>query len=257
MGKTGFRLKDCRNDGIYRGTEQTRFPVEGGGIVFLEGIKKCGGLILFLLLMTACGGDVGGSGACGGAEVTGSCLRIEKIEPGDTKNTKTTDVDAFATACATTTPTGLSDFNEPFTAHTAVLSFSNTPMSAEVLETDRSDITLGGFTLEYTLNRCPEGLDCSSFGVLTPLSSQLAQTVRVKADGTVVTAVFPFVPLSTKAEFATKGGPSGTLEGTIPVARYPSYTATYTISGSDAWGNPVSVKGSSEFTMGNFNNCSG
>ncbi len=202
-----------------------------------------GGVAILLLLVAACG-EVGGSGQCGGAESTATCLRIESIVPGEGDNGS--NVDAFRGTCnafevaqdATVEPEA-----ELFTDHNAKITISNKRLPGVPNEEPLSDITLSSYAITYSLNRCPSGATCP-----TTLSSLTAnQQISIPADDTVETSL-PFVPLSTKFEYDELGGSE--LE-------FPSYTATYTIIGTDSFGNDISVQGSAEFTIGNFDNCSG
>ncbi len=219
-------------------------------------VKKCG-IGALLLLIAACGevgsvvgdivgGDIGGSGQCGGGANTGSCLRIESIKPQyDSKDTSNVDVNravcnAFEVSQDSTTEPKL----EVFKDHSAQISISNRPLS-DITESVISDITLNKYSITYSLNRCPGGNNCP--GSLPALLVDPGQTIVIRKNE-AITVTLPFVPLATKDAYNSLGG---------PLDDFPSYTATYTLGGTDSFKNPVSVTGSVEFTIGAFDNCSG
>jgi hypothetical protein len=80
---------------------------------------------------------------------------------------------------------------------------------------------------------------------LDTLTVAPGQTVTIPPISSV-TVTLPFVSLAKKSEYVSKGG---------SLLAYPSYTATYTITGTDSFHNSVSVQGSAQFTIGAFDNC--
>jgi hypothetical protein len=209
--------------------------VEGGGIVVLEILKKGVGLALLLLFISACG-EIGGSGQCGGGEATGSCVRIESITP-KYRDKNTSSVDVVQGNCGTGTSTP-----EFFAAHNAELVISNRPIPPLKKE-DISDVTIQNFSISYVkvLNNCPLGATCP------PLISRdlLGQTVRVPVDGSV-TVTLPFFDLASKKEYTDLFGST---------SAFPRYNANYRITGTDSNKKSISVEGSAEFEIGNFDNC--
>ncbi len=225
-------------------------------MVSSEIIKKwsgwgCFAVVLFLL--SACG-EV----RCGGGANTGSCLRIENIQPGDGKNKNSSNVDAFQQTCnafevaAAATSTPVKPVFEVFSDHSAQLTISNRRLPG-VKADDISDVTLDNFAIVYSSNSpCPAGAFCAP---LTTFSAAPGETVVIKAD-TEFSFTLPFVPLSRKAEYvaAIMALPSASARD-LAILAVPSYTATYIITGTDSFKNKVSVTGSAEFTIGAFDNC--
>jgi hypothetical protein len=64
--------------------------------------------------------------------------------------------------------------------------------------------------------------------------------------GETITLRLPLAPLALKDEYLDEGGDPGAV---------PSYTAEYTLRGTNAFDHGVSVHGSTEFTIGDFNHC--
>ena len=212
---------------------------KGGGIV--EMVNKIG-VILFLLLVAACG-DIGGVGQCGGATETGGCLRIESIVPAyNDKDTSSVDViQDICNAFEVQTTPGTKPTVEKFTDHSAKLVITNRPLPG-IQITDITDVTLDRFAITYRNNRCPVGA-CPK---ISELYVDPGKTIVIRANAEV-TFTLPFFPLSSKFEYEKSGG---------PLSDFPFYTATYTLTGTDAYKNPVSVVGSTEFTIGNYDYCS-
>lgn len=218
---------------------------EGGDTVVWDTLKKIAGLGALLLLVSACG-DVGGSGQCGGGGETGSCLRIESIQPSNGGDDDTSNVDAFKDLCnafdvANATSTPVEPKFEKIFDHSAKLTISNHPLPGVNVE-DISDVTLNNFAVTYSINRCPTGATCPA---LDTLQVAPGETFTIKAD-TEFTIGLPFVPLAAKSQYIALGGSA---------FEFPSYTGTYTITGTDSFNNPVKVVGSAEFTIGDFDNC--
>jgi len=211
------------------------------------------GVVLFLLLVSACGeagdiindilgGDVGGSGQCAGAAGTGSCVRIEKIVP-QYKQKDSSNVDVILDICnlfeVNKTP-GTEPKIEKLHDHYAKLTITNRPMPS-VDERDISDITLERYQIQYRNNRCPVGA-CPR---ISDLLVSPGETFAVRVNGSTEITL-PFFPLSSKFEYEKSGG---------PLSDFPSYTATYTLTGTDSFKNPVAVSGSTEFTIGDYDYC--
>jgi len=230
--------------------------------------KWCGwGCFAILFFLLAACGDV----RCSGAGETGSCLRIESIAPRDVKDKNTSDVDAFQVFCDAAS-TSTNPEREVYGAHAAEITVSNRRVQTDKFsKEDISDITLNDFNITYTNNACPLA-DCPKL-VPNPLivvpnppipstgvySLLPGNTRVVPVDGSV-TFTLPFVSLATKDQYTFFGGALydafGVLQGSPLIGAAPaSYTATYTIRGTDAYSNPVTVTGSSVFAIGNFNAC--
>ncbi|HLF86245.1 MAG TPA: hypothetical protein VI584_04115 [Nitrospiria bacterium] len=189
--------------------------------------------LISVLALSGCGNEIGGSGQCGGAGDSGACVKVESITPTDTTN-----VDAFRTTTDCNAD-GTADDPEPFTDHNATVSISNTIVPnfpGDILP----DVTLTNFRIEYRLNFCPAGFSCPNL-----ISVNVSETLFIPADGSL-TADIKFVDLEKKFEF--QGGVSSP-------SVYPSYSATYTFTGTDIFQNNISVSGSTEFTIGDYDNC--
>jgi len=215
------------------------------------GLVALGLLGITLGLLGCDGGGIGGSGQCGGASDADTCVQINTIQPFTTimgTMVSTSNVDAFQDICTLATPAVL----EPFTDHSAMVTISNEPLPGVgpgVGPTAETNVTLQDFSIRYTLNACPAGATCPALDTLTVAPGL---TVTIPPTNSV-TITLPFVPLAKKFEYANKGG--GHLPNGTPT--YPSYTATYTITGTDLFHNSVSVRGSAPFTIGDFDHCSG
>lgn len=180
-------------------------------------------------LVLGCG-QVGGGGQCRGGGDSGACLEIASIQP------TPTSVDAFQDICdATVIPNVLEDFTD----HAAAVTINNKPLPGAPMDTVH-DVTLTQYTIEYELNSCPTGTCPQMLKTVT-----VNKTILVPANGTF-SGDLKFVDVEKKAEYA-----SGASSPNI----HPSYTAIYTFSGTDIFNSPVTVRGTTEFTIGNFNNC--
>jgi hypothetical protein len=197
------------------------------------------GLLGIALGLLGCDSGIGGSGQCGGANDSDACVQIGTIEPVYLGQT-TSNVDVVRDKCTSGTSTAPTD--EPFTDHNANVTISNAPLPGVGPTADVS-ITLQDFSIRYSLNACPAGATCPALDTLTVAPGQ---TVTIQPNSSV-TITLPFVSLAKKDEYVSKGG---------SLLVYPSYTATYTITGTDAFHNTVSVRGSAQFTIGDFDNCS-
>ena len=205
------------------------------------GLVALGLLGITLGLLGCDSGGIGGSGQCGGASDANSCVQINAIQPVYLGQT-TSNVDALQRNCATATST--TPTPEPFTDHNAMVTISNEPLpGVGPGATASTTVTLQDFSIRYTLNACPAGATCPGLDTLTGAPGP----TRVIPPGGSVTITLPFVSLATKSEYVSKGGSL-----LVP----PSYSATYTITGTDLFHNSVSVRGSAQFTIGDFDNCS-
>jgi hypothetical protein len=195
-------------------------------------------------MLAACGGEIGGSGQCGGAEDSNVCVRIERITPVYLDDLNTSNVDAvLQPQCRKNVPNddGTRDIvgAEPFADHNADLTISSTLLPGAPAAF-AGDVTLVDYAIQYTSNRCPAGATCPA---LSPLVS--AQTTVLHAAQTV-TITLPFAPLALRNEYLAEGGDPGA---------FASYTAQYTLTGTNSFNQAVSIQGSAEFTIGNFNHC--
>ncbi len=111
-------------------------------------------------------------------------------------------------------------------------------------------LTILNYSVTYTLNDCPpRATVCPA---LTGFSVSPGQTFTIPTNGTV-TQTFPMVPLRVKEEYVAEGGHTGSSAFGFP---FPSYTATYVFTGrTDFFSDEIRIQGSTEFTIGNFNNC--
>src|SRR5712692_9238253 len=194
------------------------------------------GLLSLALGVLGCDGGLGGSGQCGGSNNSDACLQITQIRPVYLDQT-TSNVDAVRDKCASGTSAPPTD--EPFTDHSATVTILNAPLPG-VGPTGITSVTLQDFSISYTLNSCPTtSVGCPPLDTLRVVPGQ---TVTIAPRGSVDISL-PFVPLAKKFEYINKGGDH---------AAVPSYTATYLIAGTDAFNNAVSVRGSAQFTIGDF-----
>jgi len=199
------------------------------------------GLLGMALGILGCdgGGSIGGSGQCGGANRANACVQINRITPVYLdQNTSNVDVNPQQEICPVTS------LPELYEDHNATVSITNAPLPG-VGPSGTTTVTLQDFSISYTLNSCPT----TSVGC-PPLSTMRfgpGQTITIAAGGTVEIDL-PFVSLATKSEYVNSGG---------SLTAFPAYSATYIFSGTDAFNNAVSVRGSAQFTIGNFNYCPG
>ena len=208
------------------------------------------GLALVALILVSCAAPGGNSTAegCGGLEASVSCLDITRIAP-TYLGTESSAVDAFRDTCRdpiTGTVTGV----EPFADHQAVISFAGSRFPTA---SSSFDIRILSFTVSYTLNQCPAA--ARGCPPLTGLTGDATIVVPAPPAGSTssVTATFPFVPLRTKAEYVGAGGEISTA---TPLISFPSYIATYVFTAQTTrFNDTVTVRGSAEFSIGDFNNC--
>jgi len=199
------------------------------------------------LILWGCGEMSSGRGPCGGGiEAEGSCVRVEKMEPAfilgvlgeeEPKVLLTSAVDIFLNPDCDGDPATVDP--EPFADHSAKVTFSNT-LLPDIDQKHQRDVTLTGYTVAYSLAHCPEGLQCP---LLTP--NQIGATLFLPAGGTEEFSLV-LVTLGTKNEYLQKGG---------GVNAFPTYTATYTFSGEDEFGSPISLTAATGFTVGDYDFC--
>ena len=221
--------------GLHRRTRRA-FKVRKG----YQGLFVLAVVGLALGLLGCNGGSIGGSGQCGGASDSDACVRIDSITP-VYLGQNTSNVDAVRDICVRDDPTTPADETvlEPFTDHNAVVMISNSPLPG-VGPISPTTVTLRDFSISYVLNACPAGATCPALDTLTA-----AQTVTIPPNSSVALTL-PFVSLAKKFEYVSKGG---------SLLRFPTYVAVYTITGTDAFHNAVSVRGAAQFTIGDFDHC--
>ena len=187
-----------------------------------------------ICLLASCGGP-GGEG-CGGVDTSVSCVSITNIEPVDGSGTATSDVDVtFNQDC---NGDGVLDDPEPFTAHGATVTFSNSTFPTA---DNGLPVTIRSVTVSYSLLICPPGAVCPP---LTGFTQNVS--FNIPADATT-SDEFPLVPLSVKNEFTAQGGSS---------AAFPTYGANYTFTGTtDFFNDTITIEGSTSVVLGGFNNC--
>jgi hypothetical protein len=217
---------------------------------WMTGPKSVIGISLLLASSLLLGCDADTRDDCGGVGDVVSCVSIDSIVPvgGPVgSGTETSNVDALQSAC-----TG--GELESFTDHSAEITFANRQFPGG----DGTQVDIGGsllltilnYTVSYSLNDCPpRATGCPA---LTGFSVSPGQTFTIPING-AVTQSFPLVPLRVKEEYVAEGGHLGSSQFGFP---FPSYTATYVFTGrTDFFSDDIHIEGSTEFTIGNFNNC--
>ena len=196
-----------------------------------------------LCLLLGCEADV--RDECGGVDGFVSCLSIDSIQPTDSSN-----VDASVSTCA-------NGAAEVLTDHSAEITFSNRQFpgseGTNALGIDGSlPITIVNYSVSYVMNDCPER--ATGCPALSGFAVSPGQTLTIPPEGSV-TMTFPLVPLRVKEEYVAEGGHLGATQFGFP---FPSYTANYVFTArSDFFSSDIRVEGSTEFTIGSFNNCGG
>jgi hypothetical protein len=193
-------------------------------------------------LLTACSS---GSEGCGGVEDIVSCISVSSIQPIDTAGVNTSDVDVIQDPDCDNNPT-TSDL-ELFTKHDALVTFTNAAFPNFIDPDDESEslaVTIERVRITYQVNNCPPLAGLAGCPPLPELNQ--AVSLDIPADSTV-TGTFPLVPISTKDEFVALGGSADA---------FPSYTANYVFTArTQAFSDTFTVKGATNFVMGNFNVC--
>lgn len=186
-------------------------------------------------------GQVGGAGQGSGVDETGVFVSINGIVPTDTavSGKDTSDVDAFQTAdCDPTTP--VLDV-EPFGKHSAKVAITATLMPGVTASPGPapSSITFTHYQVDYTAS------PTNSVSAPALTSQPFNRTFLVNTDGSSLEETLEFVPIQTKVEYVSGGGsPTPAI-----------YTAKYTITGTTEFNQPVVLIGSTDFNIGDFNNC--
>ncbi len=204
------------------------------------------GILVVSCLLLGCDPEIRED--CGGVGGVISCISIDNIAPVDQSGQASSNVDASLSNCT-------DGSTELFTDHNANITFANRPFPSSdtptQVQTDGSLIlTILNYSVSYTLNDCPpRARGCPA---LTGFTVSPGQTFTIPANSTV-TQTFPLVPLRIKEEYVAEGGHQGSSDFGFP---YPSYTATYTFTGrTDFFSDDIRIQGSTEFTIGSFNNC--
>lgn len=193
-------------------------------------------VLIPIFLLSSCGGDLGGGGACGGAEDSGICLSVMSIDPTSVDGTSTSDVDAIQNICPSGDP-------EIFGSHPADIVMTATTIDPTFVVADFVLIT--DYTIEYTL-QAGVGPNLNPGG----LPQSYSRSTRIDIDKGVgglaglVDESFAFMPLLVTNDLWITW-PGG----------YPRYTATYTFNGRDSFDNPVSFRAFRDFTLGDFDRC--
>jgi hypothetical protein len=208
------------------------------------------GLLIASSLLLGCDADTRDD--CGGVGDVVSCVSIDSIVPvggSIASPTETSNVDALQSTCTDGTL-------EDFTDHNAEITFANRQFPGG----DGTQVDIGGsllltilnYSVSYTLNDCPpRATGCPA---LTGFSVSPGQTFTIPINGSV-THTFPLVPLRVKEEYVAEGGTLGSSQFGFP---FPSYTATYVFTGrTDFFSDEIRIEGSTEFTIGSFDNCGG
>lgn len=191
------------------------------------------GVWLFLVgvagVLVAC--DSPGGDGCGGIEDQVSCVTVTGIEPTATAGGPSSNVDAFQGVCDGGT-------FEPFTDHSATITFSNTPAQSA---SSSLPVTILRALITYSLRNCPSSATCPPLPEVTQ-----DVTLQIETEGTG-SATFPFVPLAVKDAYGAQGGSESPP---------PSYTANYRFTArTQGFADTFTIQASQGFTIGNFDLC--
>jgi hypothetical protein len=174
---------------------------------------------------------------CGEATPSGACLSVLSVVP-TVNGVSTSNVDVVQGKCGDPSEP-LKQTWEPFTDHDVVFTLSN---DGPVNYHDPADlapaVVINGFKAEFRLNQA-----CNGCVGLPPLEGD-GPTTTVRG-GREASFSLPMMPLRSKQAFVDTGGDE---------SQYPSYSVTYTLDGTDPTG-AFKIKASTNFTVGNFNNC--
>jgi len=193
---------------------------------------RSGLLVLAAVALTGCVDD---RLRCGEATFSGDCVSVLSIVPTE-NGASTPDVDVVQGKC-TDPSDSTKTVNEPFYGHSAIVTFANQGLSTQDPPELAPALVLSAYTVDFVANE-----PCNACPALTSLSGQQSLTLL---GGQQAQLTYPMVPLSTKAEFVSKGG---------RVNDAPSYSAVYTFTGKDPV-NKVELTAAATFTMANFDNC--
>lgn len=204
-----------------------------------------------LCILLGCEADVGEE--CGGVGDLVSCLSIDSIQPTDAgSGNNTSNVDAVLQNCSDD-PSVFE--GELFTDHNALITFSNREFPTATGDTHPTvggslAVTILSVSVSYSLNHCPER--AAGCPALTGFTVSTGPTFTIPPNGTT-TQTFPLVPLRVKEEYIAEGGEFG---GNVSGAPFPSYSANYVFNARTVdFEDDIQIVGSTEFTIGNFNNC--
>ncbi len=207
-------------------------------------------LLLFLIAMLSAACPPPDSSRCAAESKHGACVNLVSVRGYDAVgDIFTGNVDVFQDVCEIPNefdPSQPFQVDEPFGDHAAVLAVSNdppvdlqrTPERAPVVVFDR-------FRITYTVNDC-----VTTCPTIEPVELQVGPTFMVEPAATVELTL-PLVALRKKIQYVTDGGPA---------FEFPSYSATYELLGFEAQQGdgderPLTLTGSTEFSVGAFSNC--
>lgn len=186
---------------------------------------------------------------CGVKTSQGACVSTLSVSP-NYRGVATSDVDVVQDQCLVTPGVPAPGDGgvaippryeaEYFADHNVVVRISNRPPVELGAYPDRAPpVVLSRTRVEYHLN----GICESSCPDLDPLEFD-GPTATVLS-GTETDVTLPFMPLRRKIEFVDRGGATN---------GYPSYTAHYTVLGTDPKGE-FEISFDAEFTAGDFDFC--
>lgn len=203
------------------------------------------GLCIASAVSILLGCETNPSDDCGGLDDFVSCVSVTNISPQDgSTGTVTSDVDAVRDICEVSGEGGATIESEPFTAHSADITFDNSQFTTA---SDSFDVAVRHFSVSYELANCPD--QAAGCPPLTGFEGE--QTFVIPKDGQV-TQSFPLVPLAVKDEYVASGGEVGGGAG----APYPTYTARYVFTATtEPFSTEIKIRASQDFTIGNFDNC--
>lgn len=190
---------------------------------------KVASVICTALLLHSCGGDKASSSVCGGIQSDGVCVYISSIQP-TYNGTPTSNIDTTQDTCGTTP--------EKFTDHLANLTVGAFYIGGT---TNSTQITITSYSITYTLN--PTSIDQ---GPTIPTWSTQGPNAVINVGSSNTFSVNLF-DIAQKQYYDTLPPNAG--------AGFPSYSVTYTLNGVDNYGHPITVSGSTEVTIGDYNNC--
>jgi hypothetical protein len=196
---------------------------------------------LLMLVLSACAQPESGAGSpCdGGIADEGTCVRIEKIAPFYLA-TETASVDIVRDLDCDGDPATVGRVDdEPFRAHMAKVGFDNSLRIPDSGEPGR-DINLTHYVITYELAHCPAGLFCPANLASLRVGVNLFLATQERLEDVIV----ELFPIAYKSDCLGSG--SGLLA---------LYTATYTFTGLDEFGENVRLSGSTMITLGDFENC--
>lgn len=190
--------------------------------------------LCFLLLLAGCG-EIGGSGQCGGVEDNGVCVTINSITPQESIS-----IDAFRnTDCDSTTLE--QEPEENIHTHQADVVLETVLLQGVTQPPAPNSIEFSQYRIQYSVNIGSPSNTPALNDKFIPFTLKLGVPLSL-------TTSLILVDLDTIFEYQGKKGP------TVPTA---TYTATYTLTGTDQFANPVEVRGFTRFEIGDFDLCPG